>query len=150
MTRIRRFVQQFSEVSGGDLSVGDMMEGVQALIYFPLDMPSVLLGGHGSKDDPEIYRNVQGVRCSTTADRHTSPSLTASPVHGHVPHGAEQRCAGCRPVCEPVCQHRAQQLQTRYPPPPALLLQTPLPPLPRQVVNMQQACPPSSLMAYST
>ncbi len=113
MTHTGRFVQQFSDVSSGDLSVGDMMEGVQAVIYFPLDMPSVLLGGHGGKDDPEIYRNVQGVRCSTTANSHTSPTLTAAPVHGHVPNGAEQRCAGCRPVREPVRQHRAQQLQTR-------------------------------------
>jgi hypothetical protein len=116
MTRTGRFVQQFSDVSSGDLSVGDMMEGVQAVIYFPLDIPSVLLGGHGSKDDPEIYRNVQGVRAlsfSATTDSHTPPTLTAATVHVDLPHGAEQRCAGCRPVCQPVRQHRAQQLQTR-------------------------------------
>jgi hypothetical protein len=63
-------VQQFSEVGGSESSLGDLMDGAQAVVYFPLDIPSVLLGGAGS-DDAEIYRNVQGVSrralvCSVT------------------------------------------------------------------------------------
>jgi hypothetical protein len=54
-------VQQFSEVAAGDKSVGDLMEGVHAVIYFPLDTASVLLGSHGSQDDDEMYRNVHAV-----------------------------------------------------------------------------------------
>jgi hypothetical protein len=55
-------VQQFSEVEAGDKSVGDLMEGVHAVVYFPLDTASVILGSHGSQDDPEMYRNVHSVR----------------------------------------------------------------------------------------
>jgi hypothetical protein len=51
-------VQQFSEVEAGDKSVGDMMEGVHAVIYFPLDTASAILG---SQDDSEMYRNVHSV-----------------------------------------------------------------------------------------
>ena len=57
----RSFVQQFSEVAAGDKSVGDLMEGVHAVIYFPLDTASVILGSHGSQDDDEMYRNVHSV-----------------------------------------------------------------------------------------
>ena len=55
-----RFLQQLSEVGSCDGCLGDMMEGVQAVVYFPLDVPSVILGGAGS-DDTEIYRNVHAV-----------------------------------------------------------------------------------------
>ncbi len=109
----RSFVQQFSELGSGD-NVGELMEGVNAVIYFPLDSPSVLLGSHGSSDDSEMYRNVHSV--SHCCARAVGCKLTTATDYVYLPDGSEQGRASFRALCKPVRQYPPSPLRTRYSP----------------------------------
>ncbi len=105
----RRFVQQFSEVGSSDNSLGDVMEGMKAVVYFPLDVPSALLGGAGS-DDTELYRNVNAVRLLLLA---CCRIVMVTAGDERLSDGAEQRRGGFCVVRQSICQYHRQRVQGR-------------------------------------